>query len=67
MSDVLNINGACRVLGSLLREDARPVCKRTLERYRKEGLPHIKFRGAVVFREVDLRKWVESKRVGVMV
>lgn len=62
----LNTAQACEVLGRLTRHDGRPISRRTLTRYKRQGLPHVALRPAV-FREEDLTKWIDGKRKGAWI
>ena len=60
----LGTREACAVLGQLTRRDGRPINPRTLLRYKRQGLPYIKTRPNI-FREPELRRWVDAKKRGM--
>lgn len=60
----LGTREACKVIGELLRQDGRPITPRTLSRYKRSGLPYINMRPNV-FRENELRRWVDAKKRGM--
>ena len=62
----LNSRQACELLGSLTRADGKPVSRRTLTRYKSKGLPFV----AVipnVYREPDLKRWLDGRKKGVWI
>lgn len=54
---------ACAVLGAMTRSDGRPISRRTLTRYKRQGLPYVAVHPNV-YREQDLKRWLEGKRKG---
>ena len=59
--------GACRLIGSIIREDGRPISISTLDKWRKMGLPHRKFRAAIIFVEDEVRSFFEKYKRGVFI
>ena len=59
--------GACKLIGSIIREDARPISISTLDKWRKAGLPHRKFRGAIIFVENEVRSFFDKHRKGILI
>mgnify|MGYP006921358996 CR=1 FL=1 len=59
--------GACKLIGSIIREDARPISISTLDKWRKAGLPHRKFRHAIIFVEDEVRSFFEKHRKGIFI
>lgn len=59
--------GACKLIGSIIREDGRPISISTLDKWRKAGLPHRKFRGAIIFVENEVRSFFDKYKRGVFI
>lgn len=57
---------ACALIGRLMYGDGgKPIHMATLHRWRNDGLPHRRFRGAVLFFEEEIVRFMDRKKQGV--